>query len=71
LPEETIIVASLSKGERETVLNSKIVKENKKENVSNFDTSDLEDYSTDTSIIGLLFAIQLSTKFRLNLSATN
>ncbi len=71
MPEETIIVASLSKGERETVLNSKIVKENKKENVSNFDTSDLEDYSTDTSIIGLLFAIQLSTKFRLNLSATN
>ncbi len=57
--KELIKVASLSKRERETVLNSKIVRENRKEstNTYSFYTSKLEKYSTEVAVKGLLITI--------------
>jgi hypothetical protein len=54
LPIDALIkVASLSKRERETVLNSKIVKENRKKNVnfwSHYDTVFFERYNSDVAV---------------------
>ncbi len=60
--KELIKVATLSKRERDTVLNSKIIKENRKYTYvkCKFDTSFLEIYSSDVAVKGLLIAIQLS-----------
>ena len=50
LPKELIKVASLSKRERQTVLNSKIVRENRKTDCKIFDPESIEAYSTDVAL---------------------
>ncbi len=60
--KEWIKVSSLSKGERENVLNSKIIKENdrKQDPYVLVKLANLTEYSNDVALKGLLIAIQLS-----------
>ncbi len=57
-------MASLSKRERKTVLNSKIVKENRKEHDFDcrFDTDSIKKYFNDVAVKGLLIKIQLRSR---------
>jgi hypothetical protein len=62
---ELIMVASLSKRERETVLNSKIVKQNRNEEGFRCKFDGYNFTKTVISITGLLIAIKLSNIFVL------
>jgi hypothetical protein len=64
--KELLKVASLTKRERETVLNSKIIKENRNECwfKCNFFTSKIDSYLTKNCQKGLLTAIQLSNRIQ-------
>ena len=68
-----IQVSSLCKKERETVLNSKIVKENRKEHDFDcrFDTDSIKFYFNVVAIKGLLIRIQLSTNFEIIFACTS
>jgi hypothetical protein len=67
--KELIKVASLSKRERETVLNSKIVKENRNEKgfKLTFGTYEFKKNTTDIALKGLLMAIRLNNTFALSM----
>jgi hypothetical protein len=61
-------VASLSKRERETLLTSRIVKENRVCWDDDFNLSKYENYSIEIAVKGLLIAVQLRSHFCLRLS---
>ncbi len=65
---DLIKVMSLSKFERETVLNSKIIKENRIKSgfTARLRTGDFLKYSRQNWWKGLLVAIKLGSEFRIN-----
>ena len=67
--KQLVKVASLSKRERETVLNSKIVKENRNEKGFNLTLgpNKFKKNTTDIAIKGLLMAIRLNNTFALSM----